>query len=224
MQIIIYFISRCINLIQYFYGLISGKSLFYINVHKWFALDGNENHLINYELDATSTVMEVGWYKWVFTDDIISKFDCNLYIFEPIRAYYDILVEKYKNNSKVHIYRFGLGKENGTLDLWLLDDGTSAFKSGKTETVDIKKLSEFLAENKISNVDLISINIEWGEYDLLEDMISTESVGYFKNIQVQFHDFVTDAQKLRESYIQKLSKTHNKTYSFPFVWEWFIHK
>jgi hypothetical protein len=42
----------------------------------------------------------------------------------------------------------------------LSNDGTSAFKAGETETVEIRKFSQFLSENAIDHIDLISINIE----------------------------------------------------------------
>ena len=58
------------------------------------------------------------------------------------------------------VYYFGLGKANTTLEMSLLDDGTSAFKKGKVESVEIRKFSDFIQENNISNIDLISINIE----------------------------------------------------------------
>lgn len=218
------FLSRSINFLQYIYGIFSWKSLFYKNVHKWFACNGNQKFLLNYPLDKNSLVFEVGWYKWIFTDDIINKFDCYLYIFEPIGEYYNILIGKYKDNEKVKVYHFGLGKTNGTLELGLLDDGTSAFKKWKLETVEIRKFSDFIQENNISNIDLISINIEWGEYDLIEDIVSSGNIHLMENIQIQFHDFVKNAITLRDQSIVALTKSHNKVYTFPFVWEGFKRK
>jgi hypothetical protein len=42
----------------------------------------------------------------------------------------------------------------------------------------------------------------------------------FKNIQVQFHDFIIENATERMENIQKqLAKTHKITYQFNFVWE-----
>ena len=66
---------------------------------------------------------------------------------------------------------------------------------------------------------MIKINIEGGEFEFLENIIKSELVTKFDNIQVQFHDFVPNSD-IRMSEIQKeLSKTHYLTYQFEYVWE-----
>lgn len=214
-------VLRVIHLLQFLYGTILGKSTFYKNVHKWFLVDGNKKYLLNYPLNKDSCIFEVGGYTWVFTDEAIQKFDCSFYIFEPIQQYYDILVEKYKDNKKVKVFQFWLWNKNTKLEMWLSNDGTSAFKAGVTETVEIKQFSQFIEENWIKNIDLISINIEGGEYDLIEDMVSSNAVSMMHYIQVQFHDFVENAESLRNDRVAKILNTHNRMYSFPFVWEAF---
>ena len=65
----------------------------------------------------------------------------------------------------------------------------------------------------------MKINIEGGEYDLLEDFIQSGEIKKIINIQVQFHYFITGA-KTRMRKIQKsLRKTHVLTYQYPFIWE-----
>ena len=99
-------------------------------------------------------------------------------------------------------------------------DSSSVFKKGES-SVEIKlvKLDNFLDEHDISNVDLIKINIEGGEFELLEYLVETDKVSIFKNIQVQFHDFVPDAINRMKAIQNKLSKTHALTYQYEFVWE-----
>ena len=41
----------------------------------------------------------------------------------------------------------------------------------------------------------------------------------FTDIQVQFHNFIPDAENLRNRLQEKLLKTHKLTYNFDFVWE-----
>ncbi|HEY8723841.1 MAG TPA: FkbM family methyltransferase [Gaiellaceae bacterium] len=86
-------------------------------------------------------------------------------------------------------------------------------------TLDLVDIEEFIAQEDIREVDLLKVNIEGGEYELLERMIQSGSVRAIKDIQVQFHDFVPNAA-LRMRRIQKaLTETHELTYEFPFVWE-----
>jgi len=65
----------------------------------------------------------------------------------------------------------------------------------------------------------MKINIEGSEYDLLEHLLETNYVKIIKNIQVQFHDFVPNAEKRMKRIQEKLQKTHYLTYQYPFVWE-----
>jgi len=70
----------------------------------------------------------------------------------------------------------------------------------------------FVAQEDIANkkVDLISINIEGGEYDLLERIVQTHP-DMMQSIQVQFHDFIPDAVKKREQILLVLAENGYKT-------------
>lgn len=69
-------------------------------------------------------------------------------------------------------------------------------------------------------VDLIKINIEGGEYDLLEHLLSSGMVKRFKNIQVQFHeDVIPKAEARMRKIHDELSKTHRVTFQKIFIWE-----
>jgi len=66
----------------------------------------------------------------------------------------------------------------------------------------------------------MKINIEGGEYELLLALLDSpaliQGIRYF---QVQFHDFVPDAQAQREHIRQRLSATHELMWDYPFIWE-----
>ena len=68
-------------------------------------------------------------------------------------------------------------------------------------------------------VDLMKINIEGGEYDGLDKLVGTGLIKGIKSIQVQFHDFVPDAEKRVKDIHDKLQVTHIPTYQYEFVWE-----
>ena len=65
----------------------------------------------------------------------------------------------------------------------------------------------------------MKVNIEGGEYDLLEGLIENGLTARIRNIQVQFHDFVPNAYERMKNIQLSLSKTHKITYQFEFVWE-----
>ena len=72
---------------------------------------------------------------------------------------------------------------------------------------------------KIDEIDLIKINIEGGEFELLERMFEQGLVAKCKNIQIQFHDFFPEAKSLRQDIRERLKETHHLTYDYYFVWE-----
>ena len=107
------------------------------------------------------------------------------------------------------------------MEISMSDNASSIFlKTEETQTIQLKSIINFIKENNIAQIDLIKINIEGGEYELLESLIENNLIKIFTNIQVQFHDFLLEDGKERMNKIQEhLSKTHQLTYQYEFVWE-----
>lgn len=190
-------------------------------VKPWFAANGDQTLRLNYDLNENSIIFDVGGYKGEFASDLFCKFNASIYVFEPIKSFYDIIVAKFSNNYKVKTFNYGLAGKDVILQISMSDNSSSVFlKTNDSETIHLKSIVEFLKNNSIANVDLIKINIEGGEYELLESLIENDLITVFKNIQVQFHDFLLENGKVRMNKIQEnLTKTHRLTYQFEFVWE-----
>lgn len=187
----------------------------------WFAAKGDETLRLNYDLNEKSIVFDVGGYKGEFAGDIFCKYNATIYVFEPIKSFFQIIQKKFVNNQKVKIYNFGLAGKDEQMQISMSDNSSSVFlKTEDSETIQLKSIVNFIQENTIQSVDLIKINIEGGEYELLEALIENNLINVFKNIQVQFHDFLLEDGKERMNRIQEnLSKTHQITYKYEFVWE-----
>ncbi len=190
------------------------------NVLKWKLSSGDQILNVNYPLNTNSIIFDVGGYGGNWTDIMYSRYLCEVYIFEPVIEYVQHIRTRFKNNRKIHIFPYGLANVNKTITLHMEGDRTSEFghsnKIVKVKLVDIKKV---LSKFEIKKIDLISINIEGGEYDLLDYMIETNLIKQFKNIQIQFHLSVKNAVPRMKKIQKALKKTHILTYQFPFVWE-----
>ena len=188
----------------------------------WFKINGDQTLRLNYDLNESSVVFDLGGYEGQWTSDIYSKYCCVVYCFEPVKEFADALSLRFARNKKIHIFQFGLSNEDKNARMTLAKNSSSTFKILKknpTEEVVLKKAVSFMQENKINMVDLMKINIEGGEYDLLDHFLDSGFVLNIKNLQIQFHDFVPKAE-MRMARIQEgLAKTHRLTYQFPFVWE-----
>lgn len=80
-------------------------------------------------------------------------------------------------------------------------------------------MGDILAELKLDNIDLISMNIEGGEYPLMTDILENNLTNKFKNIQIQFHEIDETSEVKRLQIREHLKLTHRETFCFPFVWE-----
>jgi hypothetical protein len=89
----------------------------------------------------------------------------------------------------------------------------------KFEEIQLKNVVEFIKENSVLHIDLIKINIEGAEYDLLDQLLESELHEIITNIQIQFHDFIPFAETRRDAIREKLARTHELCWDYPFVWE-----
>jgi FkbM family methyltransferase len=148
------------------------------------------------------------------------RYHCFIYIFEPVFEFSKGISERFKNNSNIKVFSWGLSDQDKKTFLTLSDDGSSEFKTTKDSIeIDLVQASRFLKEQNISRIDLMKINIEGGEYDLLEHLIAQGWITRITNLQIQFHDFVPKAKERMLKIQQNLKKTHSLTYHFEFVWE-----
>jgi len=190
-------------------------------VQRWFSDNGDETLRLNYEqLNSNSTVFDLGGYKGDFASNIYSKYCCNIYIFEPVKEYSNKIINRFSKNIKIKVFPFGLGAKKETMSISINNDASSIFNTGnETQIIELISFKDFLNENSIDHIDLIKINIEGGEYELLNHIIESNLVSCIDNFQIQFHDFISNADTLRKNIQDKLQLTHCLTYNYNFVWE-----
>jgi len=84
------------------------------------------------------------------------------------------------------LFHCGLSDGEKEIEINLSNDASSTFgaKGGEVENIKLIRLVDFLESNDLEKVDLIKINIEGGEYELLEDVIESGKSSLFENIQV----------------------------------------
>jgi FkbM family methyltransferase len=189
---------------------------------RWLKDNGDFTHNLNYNLNSDSKVMELGGYTGEWVNNIITKYNPNIYIIEPIEPFYNGMVNKFKRNKKVHLLNVAIGVENKNGVLYLNNDMTSSLvtKNKKLVEVEFLNMSTILEKFGVTEIDLLQINIEGGEYDILEDMIISGVINNFKNIQIQFHLDVSNAKEKRDKIQKKLiTNGFQIKFNYDFVWE-----
>ena len=172
------------------------------------------------ELTSESVVFDLDGYEGQWTSDIYAQYLCDVHVFEPHPKFHKDIQSRFQNNSKVKIYNFGLGAKEEAIQLSNQKDTSTMFASGSDPvTGKLKSAADFLTANNFDTIDLMKINIEGREYELLEHLIETGWIKKVKNIQIQFHTFVPNAEERMTRIQNDLRKTHESTYLYKFLWE-----
>lgn len=167
-----------------------------------------------YNLTPDSLVIDVGAYHGNFSREISRLYGCKIWAFEPIRVWFDWAI---KNQSdKVTVFPFGLGAAGGFREFYIKGDMSGEHAEGLCAIVSIAPVDILFAW---SNVHLLKLNIEGGEFEVLETIIGKGKVGIFRDIQVQPHGVVPNAEARWAAIQSDLLKTHHLTYDFPWVWQ-----
>ena len=222
-------LKKIIMKLKYLYKIYIVKDRFTIAIKQWYRDNGEEKLRLDYELNENSLVFDLGGHVGDFALSIYNKYKCNIYIFEPVDEFYKEIEKKFENNSKVKIFNFGLTNINEDVEISLNDTSSSVFIENKSnlkkQTIKLVSISEFLNEYKINKINLLKINIEGGEFDVLPELYNNSIINKIDNLQIQFHEFINDSTRKREEIQNNLSKTHELTYNYYFVWEnWKLKK
>ena len=81
----------------------------------------------NIPLIVIQSFLTLGPTTGQFTEKIFLKFNCNVYAFEPVKNFVDILNNKFENHQKVKILKFGLLDENKDIKISSIGAGSSIF-------------------------------------------------------------------------------------------------
>jgi len=186
----------------------------------WNRDNGNYTHALNYPLNEDSIVVDLGAFHGVWASQIIEKYNPNVFLFEPVKEFYDYLVNKFQNNPKVKVFNYGIATDHRMDTLYLRGDGTSKYLAGENavivEFISVEKMFELIGTDKI---DLAQINIEGEEFPVLEKIIENKTINKFSHLQIQFHTFIENAETRRENIQKGLSESFDKMFDYPFVFE-----
>lgn len=191
-----------------------------INYAQWKKDNAKERLITFSHLTEKSLVWEIGLWEGKWTDIIIAKYNPNIFAFEPIAKWNKNGKQKYKDNKKVCVFPFGLGKVSEIRQIGVDKDASGLFcNSASKEEIEIRSISSFFQEREIQEIDLVQCNCEGSEYDIIPELIEKSLINRIRNIQIQFHNIEKDSYKKMKEIRSMLSKTHIQKYSYDFVWE-----
>ena len=186
----------------------------------WFKIKGDKTLRLNYELDENSLVFDLGGYEGQWSSDIFAMYGCTIHIFEPVEEFANQIERRFSRNNKIFVHKYGLGDSTRTVKVAVNGDESSIHRKGyDLRKAFLLRAIDFIQAHNFEQIDLMKINIEGGEYDLLEHLLDCGFIKHINNIQVQFHDFIPDAEKRMLNIQKQLGVSHCLTYKYTFVWE-----
>lgn len=191
----------------------------------------NPDILIDVELPEGAVVLDVGAYIGEWSERVLQRADARgprdlrVHAFEPEPSSVKQLRKGIGQDPRVQLHPFGLGGHD-RLELLTIDGpGSSVYGDpatpgvlGATE-VELRDADAVLSSQAVDRIDLVKINIEGGEYELLDRLHDAGWLGRMGTVIVQFHEFAPDAYRARRRNRRWLAETHRCTWSYTWVYE-----
>jgi len=206
------------------YGKLKNKffpSVTHKEVNRWYRDGGDTRLRFNYELKPDSVVFDLGGFEGGFASDLYSRMPCKIYSFEPVKSFYDDMVDRFRLNPDISVFNYGLSSSDQAVDISINGPGSSVHRKSheSTERIALRDITDVISELNVDRIDLLKINIEGGEYDVLPKIIDANLLPYIANLQIQFHKIDADSLVKKNSIRKSLELTHDCIYCYEFVWE-----
>ena len=192
-----------------------------------------EQKRYEYKFDSSSIIIDLGAYTGEWAKSITTKFNCKVHSYEAVKRYFDKI-----QHPNIITYHYGVTCNTGIDHIHVCDEGSSIEKISeykkkndldssyqnnikshsnipleKINTIDINDILD-----TFEYVDLLKINIEGAEYEILEKMCNTNTINKVQHLQIQFHNFVDNAQTRYDDIVKQLTNTHHC--DFDSLWRW----
>ncbi len=152
----------------------------------------DESKRYDYNIKGGDTVLDLGSHKGKFAREYKKKGAC--------------------------VIEFDIDKKCA----WTYDGVLNIGGEGVSKTY-LSKGKDYPCENILkylhTEIALCKINIEGGEYELMDHILNSGLQKNVQNFQIQFHRVLEDFQQRYDRIAESLSKTHSITWGHPFLWE-----
>lgn len=184
-----------------------------------FKRDGHAELLLRrLPLQPDSVVFDIGGYHGDFTAAIIERYGSTVHVFEPIPIFAEHIRMRFAGDARVVVHECALAATDETRTMRLSEDGTGAFSDGEPVIVTCRAATS-LAHIAPGTIDLASINIEGGEYELIPSLAEAGLLSRVQRVYVQFHELGPTSIAEREACRALLASTHTLVWDYDFVWE-----
>lgn len=190
--------------------------------HGDFYRNGGNELLYEVPVSTGSLVIDAGGYEGEWSTTMIARYGCRSEIFEPVPSYADHCKRLFGKNTLVHVHAAALGGSLRVTKFSIAANGTSEFRttegtdSVEAQVVDVSQVFNQLGDESVA---CLKLNIEGGEYEVLERLLETNQIIRCKSLLIQFHYQPEDWERRRKAIEARLQRTHVQEWCYPMVWE-----
>lgn len=190
-----------------------------------FHRDGGSELLYDMPVSTGSLVIDAGGYEGEWTAQMITRYGCRSEIFEPVPFYAARCRKMFSKNTMVRIRDAALGGSSRVTKFSFAANGSSEFgahdasRSIEAPVVDVSMLFDQLADHSVA---CLKLNIEGGEYEVLERLLKTKQIVRCRSLLIQFHHQPAGWEQRRKQIELGLQETHTREWCYPMVWEKWI--
>lgn len=182
----------------------------------------NRDILVDVDINSDSVVLDVGAFRGEWSEKIWDRHQPTIHGFEPAPGAAQRMRNKFPDNPKVHVHEFGLGRGDTAVALTLDGPGSSIYDEPAefgSVPVRIRDVVGVLDELGLQEVDLLKVNIEGGEYDLMDRLAEAGWLPRIRLVLIQFHEWHPRAYGRRRRVRRALRGSHEEVWGYPWVWE-----
>lgn len=195
--------------------------------HGDFYRHGGNELLYDLPVSTGSLIIDAGGYKGEWTAEMIARYGCRSEIFEPVPSYAEHCKRLFSRNALVHVHAAALGGASRKTKFSFAANGTSEFIA--TDSTDIVEapvvdVSQFLDQLDNELVTCLKLNIEGGEYEVLERLIDTKQIIRCESLLIQFHPQPEGWERRSKEIVAHLRATHDRVWCYPMVWEKWLRR
>ena len=188
------------------------------------------NRDIMYEapLNKGDIVLDLGAYHGKWASRVYELYQPRIYMYEPDPPSVRKLQNMFAGNDDVELREYGLGARDDQLEMIQKGMGSSFYGKNtgghNVVTVPVRDVAAELEALGHEQIDLIKLNIEGGEYDVMERLIETGWMPRVRIFMIQFHEWFDGAHRRHRRIHRELRKTHDVAWRYPFIWEQWVRK
>ena len=173
-------------------------------------------------------VVDAGGFEGDWTAAMLVRYGCRSEVFEPVPGFAAKCRTRFGRNSRVNVHEAALGGCDRTARFAIDSVASSEHRSGDSAAVDARvedvcRVLDRLGERH-RDVACLKLNIEGGEYEVLERIVDASASARCRSILVQFHPQPTGWEARLSRIVRELSASHALAWRHPMVWELWIRR